>query len=56
VQQGYAYACDGSDLVMATTEQLEKYKDGWHRGRKKLEEVERAEAARVQAEGRMKGG
>jgi len=40
---------------MATTEQFEKYKDGSHRGKKKLEELGRIEAARMQAEMRTKG-
>jgi len=56
VQQSHACTCDGSDLVMATPEQLMKYKDGSHRGKKKLEEVEKAEAARILAEARTKGG
>jgi len=42
------------DLVAATPEQLDKYKDGSHRGKKKLEEVEKAEAARILAEARRK--
>jgi len=56
VQQGHPYDCDGSDLIMATPEQLDKYKDGSHRGKKKLEEVEKAEAARLLAEVRTKAG
>jgi len=42
------------DLVMATPEQLEKYEDGSHRGKKKLKTVEKAEAARILREARTK--
>jgi len=43
-------------LITATLEQLGKYKDGSHRGKKKLEEVKKAETARIPAETRTKGG
>jgi len=56
VQQGYTYICDGRDLVAATPEQLDKYRDGSHRGRKKLEEVDKAEAERKLAEAKTKVG
>jgi len=56
VQQGQAYLCDGRDLVAATPEQMNKYKDRSHRGKKKWEEVEKVEAERRLAEARTKGG
>jgi len=43
VEQGAHYSCDGRDLTKPTAEQYEKYKDGSHRGKKKLEENERTE-------------
>jgi len=56
VQQGHSYTCNGSDLITASPEQLDKCKEGSHRGKKKLEEVEKAEAARMLAEAITKGG
>jgi len=56
VQQSHAYICDGMDLVAATPEQLDKFKDGFYRSKKKLEEVEKAEATRILAEARTKAG
>jgi len=41
---------------MAMPKQLDKYEDGSHRGKKKLEKVEKAEAARILTEARTKGG
>jgi len=54
VEQGEPYRCDGTDLVKPTTEQYEKYSDGSHRGRKKVDE--KAEAERKRAEVRTKAG
>jgi len=44
------------DLVADTPEQLEKYKDGSHHGKKKLEEVKKAEAERRLAEAEQRRG
>jgi len=56
IQQGKHYVCDGRDLVAPTQEQYERYKDGSHRGRKKLEDGKKAEAERILAEVRTKAG
>jgi len=56
VRQGYAYFCDGMDQVAPTPEQMDKYKDGSHRGKKKLEKAEKAEAERRLADVRTKAG
>jgi len=56
VQQGYAYFCGGMDLVAATHEQLERYKNGSHRSKKKLEDLKKAEAERRLVEAKTKAG
>jgi len=56
VQQGKHYICDGRELVVPTLEQYDRYKDGSHRGRKKLEDVEKAEAKKRLAGVRTKAG
>jgi len=56
VEQGEHYFCDARDLTKPTVEQYEKYKDGSHRGKKKLEENERTEAGRKWVEVRTKAG
>jgi len=56
VQQGKHYICDGVDLVAPMLEQYDKYKDGSYRGRKKLEDGEKAEAEKRLAEVRTKAG
>jgi len=54
VEQGKNYECNGLDLVAPTPEQYDRYSDGSHRGKKKLEESEKAEAERKIAEARTK--
>jgi len=44
VEQGRHYGCDGRDLVKPTAEQYERYNDGSHRGKKKLESNDKVEA------------
>jgi len=56
VQQGKHYVCDGRDLVTPTLEQYDRYKDGSHRGRKKLEDVEKMEAEKRLTEVRTQAG
>jgi len=56
VKQGEHYSCDGQDLTKPTVEQYQKYKDGLHRGKKKLEENERTEAGRKRIDVRTKAG
>jgi len=56
VQQGKQYICAGRDLIAPTQDQYDRYKDGSHRGKKKLDEVEKAEEERRLAEARMKAG
>jgi len=40
VEQGKHYKCNGLDLVAPTPEQYDRYSNGSHRGKKKLEESE----------------
>jgi len=54
MEQGEPYRCDGSDLVKPTPEQYEKYSDGSHRGKKKIDG--KAEAERKRAEVRTMAG
>jgi len=56
VEQGEHYSCDGRDLTKPTVEQYEKYKDGSHRGKNKLEENEKTEAGRKRTNVRTKAG
>jgi len=56
VEQGKHYVCDGRDLIKPIPEQYERYKDGSHRGKKKLEENEKSEAERKRVEVRTKAG
>jgi len=56
LEQGKYYVCDGRDLIKPTQDQYDRYKDGSHRGKKKLEEVEKAEQERKRAEVRTKAG
>jgi len=56
VEQGKHYVCDGTDLVQPTQEQYDKYSDGSHRGKKKLESNERAENEKRVVEARIKAG
>jgi len=56
VEQGKHYECNGLDLVAPTSEQYERYSDGSHRGKKEIEESEKAEAERKIAEARTKAG
>jgi len=42
VEQGKHFVCDGRDLIKPTQDQYDRYKDGSHRGKKKLEEVEKS--------------
>jgi len=56
VEQAKHYECNGLDLVLPTPEQYERYSDGSHRGRKKVEEGEKAEAARRLTAVRTKAG
>jgi len=43
VQQGHEYACDGSDLRDATSEEMIRYGDGSDRCKRKLEEAAKAQ-------------
>jgi len=54
VEQGESYRCDGNDLTKPTPDQYERYSDGSHRGKKKVDE--KAEAERKQVEVRTKAG
>jgi len=54
MEQGEHYFCNWRDLTKPTAEQYEKYKDGSHRGKKKLEENERTETERKQVNVRTK--
>jgi len=56
VEQSKHYECNGLDLIPPTPEQYERYSDGSHRGRKKVEEGEKAEAARRLSAVRTKAG
>jgi len=56
VEQGKHYVCDGTDLVQPTQDQYDKYSDGSHRGKKKLESNERAENEKRVVEARTKAG
>jgi len=56
VEQGKHYVCDGRDLLKPSLEQYERYKDGSHRGKKKLEENEKSEAEMRRVEVRTKAG
>jgi len=56
VEQGKHYECNGLDLVAPTPEKYDHYSDGSHRGKKKLEESEKAEAEKKIAEARTKAG
>jgi len=56
VEQGKHYECNGLDLVAPTPEQYDRYSDGSHQGKKKLEESEKAEAERKITEARTKAG
>jgi len=56
VEKGKHYICNGLDRVAPTPEQYDRYKDGSHRGRKKIEEGEKAEAAKRLTEVRTKAG
>jgi len=56
VEQGKNYECNGLDLVAPTPEQYDRNSDGSHRGKKKLEESEKAEAEIKMAEARTKAG
>jgi len=56
VEQGKHYECNGLDLVASTPEQNDRNSDGSHRGKKKLEESEKAEAEWKIAEARTKAG
>jgi len=56
VEQGKHYVCDGKDLVQPTQEQYDKYSDGSHRGKKKLESNEKAETEKKLVEVRTKAG
>jgi len=56
VEQGKHYVCDGRDLVKPTADQYERYNDGSHRGKKKLENNDKAEAEKKRAEVRTKAG
>jgi len=54
VEQGKHYVCDGKDLVKPSAEQYERYSDGFHRGKKKLEGVDKSKKRR--ADVRTKAG
>jgi len=56
VEQGKDYVCDGKDLVKPSAEQYERYSDGSHRGKKKLEGVDKSEAEKRRADVRTKAG
>jgi len=56
MEQEKHYVCDGRDLVKSSGEQYERYNDGSHRGKKKLEGTEKSEAEKRQAEVRTKAG
>jgi len=56
VEQGKHYVCDGRDLTKPTQEQYERYSDGSHRGKKKLEGNERAETEKKLVEVRTMAG
>jgi len=56
MEQGKHYVCDGRDLIKPSAEQYERYKDGSHRDKKKLEENEKSEAERRRVEVRTKAG
>jgi len=56
VEQGKHYVCDGKDLVQPTQEQYNKYSDGSHPGKKKLESNGRAETEKKLGEVRIKAG
>jgi len=48
--------CDGRDLVKPSAEQYERYNDGSHRGKKKLEGIDKFETERKRVEPRTKAG
>jgi len=54
VEQGETYRCDGKDLTKPTPDQYERYSDGSHRGKKKVDE--KTEAERKRLEVRTKAG
>jgi len=56
VEQGKHYVCDGRDVVKPSVEQYERYNDGSHRGKKKLEGADKSEAERKRADVRTKAG
>jgi len=56
VEQGKHYVCDGRDLVKLLAEQYERYNDESHRGKKKLEGVDKVEIERKRVEPRTKAG
>jgi len=56
VEPGKHYVCDGRDLVKPSVEQYERYKDGSHRGKKKLEGADKSEAEKRRADVRTKAG
>jgi len=47
VEQGETYRCDGKDLTKPTPDQYERYSDGSHRGKKKIDEKTEAERKRL---------
>jgi len=54
LEQGEPYRCDGNDLTKPTPDQYERYSDGSHRGKKKVDE--KAEAERKRVEVKTKAG
>jgi len=56
VEQGKHYVCDGRDLVKPSAEQYERYNNGTHRGKKKLEGIDKVEIERKKVEPRTKAG
>jgi len=56
VEQGKHYECNRLDLIAPTPEQYERYRDGSHRGKKKLGENEKLENERKRGEVRTKAG